>query len=387
MKSAVQFGAGGIGRGFLGQLLSESGYEILFVDVDREIVEALNSRGSYPLELVGERSETLTISNIRAVTAEKKQTIADAIAQADFICTASGVSALPAISELLALGLAKREEEGAGPINVVICENLNGASAYLRSLIEQQAVHPSSDYLAQSVGLVQSVVARMVPVRTEKMLAKDSLLVVAESYPFLPIDAAAIRGEVPAVKGLIAAEDFQGYVERKLYIHNCMHAMCSYMGYPKGYKYVWEAASDEAIVGIVEEAMAGVCSALSKTRRLEAVGLAENVYDLLRRFRCKALGDTIARVAGDPIRKLGPGGRLIGSASLCLCQGIEPRGIIQSIGLALGYDEPSDESAQRLQKMLSAKGVEGVLQEVCKLKPNGQLSRLIVAEYKKAGHC
>ncbi len=125
MKRAVQFGAGGIGRGFVGQLLSESDYEVLFVDVDQNVVEALNERGSYPLKLVGDRKETLTIPNVRALMADRSADVAEAIGRADVICTASGVRALPAISKLLATGLQKRRQSGAEPVNIIICENLN----------------------------------------------------------------------------------------------------------------------------------------------------------------------------------------------------------------------------------------------------------------------
>jgi len=384
MKLAVQFGAGGIGRGFLGELLSESGYEVVFVDVDRSLVESLNGRGSYPLQLVGDRNETLTIRNIRATLAEQTAAAAQEIAQADFICTASGVRALPAVSELLAMGLQKRQQNRASPVNIVICENLNRAADYLRELIRKYPQRPSDDYLDKYVGLAQAVVARMVPVRTPEMIAKDPLLIVAEAYPFLPVDATAIRGEIPAIKGLIPAENFQAYVERKLYVHNAMHAMCSYMGYAAGFKYVWQAASNEQIEQIVLKAMVGVCKSLVKVHRLDPVGLAENVYDLLRRFRCQALGDTVARVAGDPIRKLSSSdGRLIGSAGLCMSCGIVPEGIIHSIALALRYDNPADESAVRLQEMIANKGVAAVLQEVCNLAPGEKLHRLILAEYEK----
>ncbi|NIA06976.1 MAG: hypothetical protein GWP14_04940 [Actinobacteria bacterium] len=388
MKRAVQFGSGGIGRGFLGQLLSESGYEIVFVDIDRNLVDSLNHRGSYPLQLVGDRNEILTITNIRAVLAEQKDAVAQEIAQADFICTASGVQALPAISEVLALGLQERRKNGADPVNIVICENLNRAAEYLRDLLVQQSTCPPGDYLDEYVGLVQSVVARMAPVRTPDMMAKDPLLIVAESYPFLPVDAAAIRGRIPDIKGIIPADNFQAYVNRKLYVHNAMHAICGYLGYAKGHEYVWQAVADPQIRQVVESAMADVCEGLSKTHNLDPVGLAENVYDLLRRFSCQALGDTVARVAGDPIRKLsGPGGRLIGSALLCLSQGIVPEGIVHSIALALRYDHPADESAVKLQAMISDQGIDSVLQQVCKLTPDQQLYRLIRAEYEKTtGH-
>lgn len=384
MKLAVQFGAGGIGRGFLGQLLSESGYEVVFVDVDSDLVDALNERGSYPLQLVGDRSETLTISNIRALRAVQSDAVAEALCRAEFICTASGVSALPTISKLLALGLRKRRENHAPPVNIVICENLEQAARYLRKLVQTQPNCPPSSYLDESIGFVQAVVARMVPVRTPEMLAKDPLLVVAESYPFLPIDAAAIRGDTPPVKGLILAEDFQGYIDRKLYVHNAMHAMCAYMGYAAGLKYVWQAASDPRIRQTVLNAMSAVCKVLAKKHSLDPVGLAENVYDLLRRFRCQALADTIQRVGSDPIRKLsGPSGRLIGPARLCLSENLIPEGIIHTIALALHYDNPADESARRLQKMIADKGIRAVLNEVCSVAPDEKLGQLILTEYRK----
>ena len=384
MKLAVQFGAGGIGRGFIGQLLSESGYEVLFVDVDQELVRALNERGGYPLQLVGDRNERLTIKNVRALTADQEEAVAEAISRADFICTASGVRALPAIGKLLALGLAKRQENDAQAVNIVICENLNQAAQHLHELLHKHDQCPEDDYLDANVGFVQAVVARMVPVRTAKMLAEDPLLVVAESYPFLPVDSEAIRGETPAIKGMIPAENFQAYVERKLYVHNAMHAICGYLGYVKGYEFVWQAVADAKINQTAQKAMSSVCRALTRKHKLDPVGLAENVYDLLRRFSCKDLGDTIARVAGDPLRKLkGPGGRLIGGALLCLSEGIDPTEIVHSIAVALRYDNPADESAQRLQEMITDQGVEMVLQQVCGLGPEDELGRLILSQYKK----
>ena len=49
MKKAVMYGAGNIGRGFIGQLFSESGYEVAFIDVNREIIDQLNRDGQYPV--------------------------------------------------------------------------------------------------------------------------------------------------------------------------------------------------------------------------------------------------------------------------------------------------------------------------------------------------
>ena len=39
MKKAIMYGGGNIGRGFIGALLSRSGYEVTFVDVVDAVVE------------------------------------------------------------------------------------------------------------------------------------------------------------------------------------------------------------------------------------------------------------------------------------------------------------------------------------------------------------
>ena len=69
MKRALQFGAGNIGRGFLGQLYYESGYAATFVDVLDDVVRALNERGEYPLRIVDDTPQTLCIRNASALHA------------------------------------------------------------------------------------------------------------------------------------------------------------------------------------------------------------------------------------------------------------------------------------------------------------------------------
>jgi mannitol-1-phosphate 5-dehydrogenase len=101
--------------------------------------------------------------------------------------------------------------------------------------------------------------------------------------------------------------------------------------------------------------------------------------DLLARYRNRALGDQVRRVGADPLRKLGPEDRLIGSARLCLEEGVEPVHVLQGIRAALAYDPPDDPSAARLQEMLRARGLAHVLGEVCGLRPQEPLFAALVA--------
>ena len=123
---AVMYGAGNIGRGFIGQLLSQSGYSVSFIDVNKDIINAMNERGEYTVcVLSNDADEEITVKNVSAVDGLDADAVAKAIAEADLMATAVGVNVLPFITEPVAAGIKARFEAGARPLNIIICENKN----------------------------------------------------------------------------------------------------------------------------------------------------------------------------------------------------------------------------------------------------------------------
>ena len=123
MKTAVIVGAGNIGRGFIGQLFSEAGWEVCFVDVAAPVVDALNAAGEYPLEIVSNRgTERKIISPVRAVNGNDREAAARVTADADVCVTCVGTKAIRFIIPNLAAGIRLRTSEGGGPLNLLICE-------------------------------------------------------------------------------------------------------------------------------------------------------------------------------------------------------------------------------------------------------------------------
>ena len=249
MKEAVIFGAGNIGRGFIGQLYSESGYRVTFVDVDQPLLDTINQRGQYTIRLVtNEKTQEVTVGPARAVHANNADEVADVVSRADIGATAVGANVLKFVAPNLARGIQRRAEAGnADPLHLIICENLKGAAGIVRGMVKDLLPAEHHAFMQAHVGFVDTVIARMVPPPTPEMRAQDPALIVVEPYKQLPVDRNGFIGEPPTIVGMTPYAPFSFFTERKLYIHNAGHAVLAYLGYLAGYEYGYDALSDENI--------------------------------------------------------------------------------------------------------------------------------------------
>jgi len=89
------------------------------------------------------------------------------------------------------------------------------------------------------------------------------------------------------------------------------------------------------------------------------------------------LGDQIARIAKDPVRKLGPKDRLIGAGLMCLEQDVEPGHVAFAAAAGIRYDHPDDPAVRKLQKLVKDQGIRGVMRDVCAIDLGGPLAERI----------
>lgn len=386
MKTAIQFGAGNIGRGFMGQLFFEAGYQTVFVEVNRELVDLLNASHHYPLRLLDAASQQtidMDITQIQALHFEQLDQIANAIARAEVIGSAVGVPNLIHIAPLLAAGIRKRFHENPVPIDIYLCENMLHAAPLLKSHVLDELEQDVKKWTEDNVGFVGTSVARMVPVISAELRRQSPTLVVADSYHKLPYDGTARKAVPPPIEGLYPVRNFEAEVERKLFMYNLGHAALAYSGYLKGFTYIHESFDDPEILTLFQKCLDETDRALQKCfpEDLDAHSQAETRKDIELRFSNPMIMDTIRRIARDPIRKLGPEDRLIGSAELCLSQGIFPEYIAIACAAALCYDEPEDLRTVKLQEMITQSGVEAALRQVSSLDPKCELGKTIIYHY------
>ena len=388
MKTAVQFGAGNIGRGFMGQLFFEAGYAIVFVEAHGDLVDRLNAAGQYPLRLLdaySKREIDMTISRISAVAVDDIDRVARCIEEADVISTAVGVKYLRSVAPALAEGIQRRLRRGGEgrPVDVYLCENILDAPRQLREAVYENLSGEERARADELVGFVGTTVARMVPVVDPELREADPLLVVADSYHHLPFDGKANRAEPPEVEGLHPVANFKAEVERKLFVYNLGHAALAYLGNLKRYTYVHETIADEEFYAVFSGALDESSEALLDLYRddLDVEHHRSLRRDIDVRYGNPLLKDTIARVGRDPIRKLGPQDRLIGSLNLCLGRGVYPKRIAAVCAAALCYDDPGDGEARQLQRMIAERGAARVAEEIAGVEPSSGIGREILSAY------
>lgn len=117
--------------------------------------------------------------------------------------------------------------------------------------------------------------------------------------------------------------------------------------------------------------------ALSRKYDQSLEGLLQHVDDLLYRFANPHLGDTIARVGKDPIRKLGSEDRLIGAAKCCLEQGINPVYISFGVAAALLFKDQEDEPFNKLKEQVEGEGVKSVMAKFSAMKEQSWLMKAV----------
>ncbi len=368
----VLFGAGKIGRSFIGQLFSRGGYEVVFIDVFRPVIEELNLRHNYNVVIKSDVETVINIQNVRGVFGGDTEKVIDEIASARIVAVSVGQNGLKSIIPLIARGLIKRfETGGAVPLDIIIAENLRNAAEFMNQELKENL--PKGYPLEERVGLIETSIGKMVPIMLKKDMDKDILQVFAEPYNTLILDKRAFKNPIPEIEGLAPKENMKAWVDRKLFIHNLGHATAVYLGYlahPDA-TFLYEVLSDSQLREVVRKTMLQAADILIAKYPDEFAieSLTDHIDDLLRRFQNKALGDTLFRVGCDLQRKLSAEDRLAGAIHLAFELKLPFDLILKALVCGCHFGA-SGESGNRLQSDLEfdkiyARGIKEVLTSVC----------------------
>lgn len=373
---AVHFGAGNIGRGFIGLLLHQAGYEVCFVDVNQALVDELNRRRSYMVKLAQDDGATIQVSGVRAIDGRDGEAVADAIAAADLVTTAVGPQVLKAIAPAIAAGISRRLSKQARPLNVIACENMIGGSSQLKEYVWaslSEGVRQQADIL---IGFPDAAVDRIVPLQKHD----DPLLVTVEPFSEWIVEQTHICGPKPEIAGLTYVDQLQPYIERKLYTVNTGHAIIAYLGYALGYATVDQALNDPFVARHTRGALAETGALLVAKHQFDEKAHQQYVEKMISRFANPHITDEVTRVGRSPLRKLSAGDRLTGPAMQAYAHEIVPQHLAMGIAAALMFDAVNDPEAQELQQYRQAHGMAETLRHYAAIPAGHPLLELVAEQ-------
>lgn len=368
MKTAIHFGAGNIGRGFIGSLLSKSGYQIVFADISETLISELNRLGEYTVEVVGDKQKEEIISPVSGVLSCDAALI-KTIADADIITTAVGPGVLIHIAGTIAKGIEARMKSGNdGPLNIIACENMIGGSSSLKSEVLNHVKADVRNWIETHVGFPNSAVDRIVPPMEE---TSDILRVRVEEFCEWIVDENGFVGDIPSIEGMQTAGDLMAYVERKLFTLNTGHAITAYLGSLHGHNTIAESILDEKILPIVRGAMTESGEVLILRYGFDRVAHTAYIEKILERFRNPWLKDDVGRVGRQVLRKLGADDRLIKPLRGAIEYGTSYRNLVVGIAAALYFRSDEDDQSEKLKGLLASLDVKSAIPEITSLDDDG----------------
>lgn len=377
MKKAVHFGAGNIGRGFIGEILAANGFSIQFVDVNEAIINALNDRHTYEIEIAEDGKRHILVENVSGINNRlNPEEVVNAVAEANIITTAIGPNILPFIAELIAKGIQKRQADGNNnPIDVLACENMIGGSQFLLEEVKKYLSEENEAYVEEFVGFPNAAVDRIVPAQ----IHEDPLFVVVEPFNEWVVETSRMKNRDLQLEGVHYEEDLEPFIERKLFSVNSGHATSAYTGAHAGAKTILEALQIPAVKEQLHAVLAEIRSLLVAKWNFDEEDLVAYHNVIISRFENPFIVDDVVRVARTPIRKLGYDERFIRPIRELKERGLSYSNLLETVAYVFKYNDPNDKQSVQLQVMLSENDLPKVVADVTSLEDQELINEIVAS--------
>ncbi len=373
---AVHFGAGNIGRGLIGQILHQNGFNLCFIDTNPELIHQLNQDKCYTIEIIDEMNRSDFIDHVVALNSlSEPEEVITATKNADILTTSVGAINLVKIAPFIAQALSKRFEQKHS-INIVANENVINASDMLKKEIYSLLSEEEQENFDEYAYFVNTAIDRQ---SLGKTLGGKMISVVEPYHEWIMNRQQLDPTTSFDMKNVNLVDDMEPYIERKLYIVNAAHAAVAYLGALKGYKTIQEAIQNMEIFNLVKQFLMENIEYFVQKYYFSREELTSFVEKTLNRHGNQKLSDEITRVGSSPIRKLGPDDRLIAPIVKLDSFDLPYDAGIKVIAAGYHYRNLADPEAEQLRRMIVNDGLKATIKKISRLE--GKLLNEVVAAY------
>ena len=277
MKLAIHFGAGNIGRGFIAPVLQENNYEVVFVDVNKELIEQINLLQGYKVRSISlNASSDIFVKNISGLLLDDKEFLNEKLAQADLITTSVGPKFVKDIFNLVSSTKTEKIQTFIAFENMYKASTSNSTESGLSKLV-----------------LIDAVVDKIVPPQNI-----TSLDVIVEEYGSIILDNNVNTKPLNESK-IVSYSNYEHEFYKKLWLLNGLHLKLAYFGLSRNIKYIHEILNNQEGLDFAERAIDSLSKAYSLFSN-STEDLKDFKQTILNRFSMPEIQDEVTRIARNP---------------------------------------------------------------------------------------
>lgn len=377
---AVHFGAGKIGRGFIADLLHNTGYEITFVDVNEKLNAEMNQYHNYYLYVIQEdyrRKEIDKVSALSPIT--QPEEVSKAIVDADLVTTAVIADNFPKIANNLAAGLKARLDAGKERVNVIPCENAFYCGVMLKEELLKTGLLTEEE-LETIAAIPSTAVDRMVFAADRD--GRDGIDV-GNTFELVIEKNKLVDPDAEPIKDAEYTGNLDKYLERKLCVVNGGHTMSAYLARLMGYDIIQDYFKVPENKKLTRDMMLQAAAFIEKKHGFVHNEMVDYIDATIGRWSTPGVKDTIERIAKAPIRKLDPEDRMVKSAIECEKYGLANDLILKGIAAAFLYDVEGDEQAAEIKAYVEENGIEKAVTHYTGIGAGSRIYDEILKDYNE----
>ena len=277
MKLAIHFGAGNIGRGFIAPVLQENNYEVVFVDVNKELIEQINLLQRYKVKSISlNASSDIFVKNISGLLLDDEELLNKKLAQADLITTSVGPKFVKDIFNLVSSTKTEKIQTFIAFENMYRASTSNSIESGLSKLV-----------------LIDAVVDKIVPPQNI-----TSLDVIVEEYGSIILDNNVNTKPLNESK-IVSYSNYEHEFYKKLWLLNGLHLKLAYFGLSRNIKYIHEILNNQEGLDFAERAIDSLSKAYSLFSN-STEDLKDFKQTILNRFSMPEIQDEVTRIARNP---------------------------------------------------------------------------------------
>ena len=383
-KEVLILGAGLSGRGMLGELLYNEGFDLTFVDIDAELVNGIKEQGYYHVIkkniTSGQKSitkvEGFSVYNVRT----QRSKVIELLLGHDIIFTALKPDGFDEAIDYLAEAIKKRKRLNIfRRMYIFLGANYVGLYEYydkhIRCLLDKDEL----EFYERYVVLVMSIINRknLKPIEEEDKL--DAFAITGDDKPWLRVeDLDALREIEPLPTFFKPEKDLSAAMAVKIWSGNVVQCSMAFVALHKGLKDTREAAFDKDASRLAYEAAKEAYYGVYNEYGLPLIDMEEKAEKAVKLFRSKSFSDDLYRIAREPIRKFSYNDRFIGPARLCMKYGKLPYFITKCLAYGFLLDMEGEKDISIIKETIETQGIRAAIISFCGLSEEIKDERLII---------